>query len=112
MRYLILILLSTLAINTFSESYSKPTIVKGITLGNGYSRIRLASMIDSEGCANQGWYVLDTSTKYGEQALSTLLTAKVSQSKVSVQLHMCIEAGGKSYPKINHLYFCDTQYCT
>ena len=113
MKKLSLFLVFTfISFGVHSESYSPPVTVEGITLGSDYARLKFSEMSSLEDCDNQGWYVLDTSTTYGEQSLSIFMAAKVSSSKVSVQLHECISRGAKSYPKINHVYFCDTQFCS
>lgn len=90
----------------FSESNSNLSTIKAITVGSGYARVRLESMKEAEGCVNtKNWYYLDTVNN--QEMFSTLLAANISGKKLTLQLAGC----QGEYPKISHIYLCDTLVC-
>ncbi|NVJ60823.1 MAG: hypothetical protein HWE27_10545 [Gammaproteobacteria bacterium] len=112
MKQAFAVLIMFLALPAMAASYSAPSTVKGISVGDGYVRIKLDQMKAAEDCADQDWYVLDTTNdKYAEMSLSVILSAKVSQTKLSFQLVGCQTVGSRNYPKINHTYFCEETFC-
>lgn len=96
---------------TFSTAYSYVTTISGISVGENYVRVKLSEMNVVEGCVDQNWYVLDTTNQTQEIFFSSLLSANAANMELSLQLTGCHQAGIRSYPKITHVYLCDTQYC-
>lgn len=102
-----------------AEVYTEPSTVKGITFGAGYVRVKLDAMLSEskydssvEQCITRTFYSFDASTEFGRQAYSALLSAKMAGAKVSLQLNGCYQVGNNIYPKINHVYVCDTLFCS
>ncbi len=92
-------------------TYSEVTTVKALTFNQDGVRVKLESMKSAESCENQNFYYLPTPTNQQNKLISALLTAKASKGKISLQLVGCENMGSYSYPKINHIYFCDTVMC-
>ena len=97
---------------TYGESYSDTAAIKGMTVGEGYSRIKLSSMNSTRVlnaaesiCEKHDYYYLDTSVS--KDMYSALLAANASKQTVSLQLIGC--QGG--YPKISHVYLCERAFC-
>lgn len=108
--FLMVILASGLSVS-HAESYSSVSSVKGLTFYDDGVRIKLESMKEVESCANQNFYYLPTPDEKSNKLVSVLLTAKASGEKLSLQLVGCEQMTGYSYPKVTHIYFCDTVYC-
>lgn len=87
------------------ESYSDASTVKGITVDEGYARIKLDNMKPAEGCEKEGYYYLDTSLY--KEGFSVILAAKAAGQKLSFQLVGC----HGDMAKISHVYFCDKSFC-
>lgn len=111
-------LIITLSSAINAETYTEPATIKGVTLGAGYVRVRLHQML-AEGefspseaeCNAKSYYAIDTSSESGRLFYSTILSAKLTEAKISVQLHGCFQNGSNFYPKINHVYFCENKFC-
>lgn len=97
----------------YAESYSEASTVTALTLGANGIRVKLNKMKSVESCVTQDYYYLDTpdDDRY-DKLVSALMAAKVSQQKLSFQFVGCSQVGSKSYPKISHIYFCDTSFCS
>lgn len=102
-----LIALLLICNQAYGESYSDVTTVKGLSIGTDYVRVQLDSMKQAEGCPSVHYYYLDTSDS--KNIYSALLSAKLSNQQLSLQLTGC-DASGKM-AKISHLYMCDKQFC-
>ena len=96
---------------TLATDYSDVTTINGFSIGQDFVRIKLNEMKVVEGCPDQNWYVLDTTTEGDRVFFSGLLSANAANMELSLQLTGCHQAGIRSYPKITHVYLCDTQYC-
>ena len=107
----ILMITLFLPLLTHAASYSNVTTVKALTLGADGVRVKLDSMKELEGCVNQKYYYLSTPTNQEDKLVSALLTAKISKQKINFQLSGCETMSSYSYPKIRHIYFCDTALC-
>lgn len=90
----------------FTESYSPISTVKGLTIGQGYVRVKLVDMEPAEDCSKTDYYLLDTSVQ--KDGFSAVLAAKASGQKLSFQLKGC----HGDMPKISHIYFCDRAFCS
>lgn len=86
--------------NVYAVTNSSESIVKQITIGDTYARVKLTSMTSMEGCARQDFYYLDLSNGKNAGTLSVILTAKVTQSLIVVQAGGCVA----DYPLITHIY--------
>ena len=96
----------------YSASYSKVASIEALTFSNKGVRVKLTEMSPAEGCANQNWYYLPTPDSSYGQMVSSLIAAKATGEKISLQLLLCEPLGTYSYPKINHIYMCDSEFCS
>lgn len=99
------------SVQSFAESYSVASTIKGITVGSTLVRVYLDTLTGNfESCTSEqkkNAYAFDPSLPGGEFMLSVVLSAKVSQQKLSF-----LSMGCKSdYSKITHVYFCDKAFC-
>lgn len=94
--------------------YTAPSAVKSVSLGDIGVRVKLINMEDvRQPCATHtDWYMLSNSIQYIDKAYSTFLTSKLSSMPVNFQISGCVSYGGRQYPKITHVYFCDTKLCS
>ena len=83
----------------FAETYSELSTVKSITVADDLVRVRLATMVNIEGCSSNNWYAVDLNETYAKEKYSSLLAAKTTQEKVFLQFLQDACHGG--YPKIN-----------
>jgi hypothetical protein len=97
--------------SSHAASYSHISSVKGLTFFADGVRIKLESMKEVESCENQNFYYLPTPDERYNKFVSALLAAKASGEKLSLQLVGCEQVTSYSYPKVTHIYFCDTSYC-
>ncbi|WP_432467884.1 hypothetical protein [Agarivorans sp. Z349TD_8] len=111
-RHLIAIALLSFSSTSIAESYSDPSVITALTFGTDGVRVRLESMKAAESCETQNYYFLHTPDESHDKLISVLLSAKVAQQKVSLQLAGCHQLGANNYPKISHIYFCDTSFCS
>ena len=73
--------------SSYSESYSPVSSIKGLSIGPGYARVRLATMGGGEGCDTPKFYKLDTTAN--KEMFSAILVAKATGKLVSFQLTSC-----------------------
>lgn len=112
-KLVLVILLVVLPLYVNSETfYSAPSIVKSLSLGELGLRVKVENMENpNQNCTNNEWYVLEESSPFFDSAYSTLLTSKVAKLSVNFQIIGCVEDGSRLYPRIRHIYFCDTKLC-
>ncbi|EAQ64327.1 hypothetical protein MED121_04388 [Marinomonas sp. MED121] len=96
----------------FSASYSEVSIVKGVSIGENFVRVKLQNMKSLENCPHQSWYVLDTTADSSKLLYSGILSANAAKTKLSLQITDSHSVGSKTYPKITHVYLCDTAFCS
>lgn len=103
----VLVFLSMFQIGgAYAESYSDVTTIKGITVGGTAARVLMESMKEGveSSCSDQKYYNLDLSKK---EMFSTILAAKMSNTKLSFQLNGC----ENDRPNIAHVYLCEQRFC-
>lgn len=94
-----------------AESYSEVASVDALTFSTYGVRVKLTSMKSVEGCADQNYYFLPTPDDSYDKMVSALIAAKATGEKLSLQLTQCEPLGSNSYPKITHIYMCDSSFC-
>lgn len=110
MKKIILALVAIFLVhNVQAASYTVVTEIKAMTIGDTGVRVKLKTMGKYENCSEDRWYFLDTNTKNFNTMYSGLLSHKASREKVFLQLIGCDSS--KKYPKISHVYLCDTTWC-
>ncbi|KZN60075.1 hypothetical protein N473_25465 [Pseudoalteromonas luteoviolacea CPMOR-1] len=95
--------------NAQAASYTEVSEIKAITIGTEGVRVKLRTMKQYENCSQKDWYFLDTNIKNFDTMYSGLLSHKATKEKIFLQLTGCDSSN--KYPKINHVYLCDTTWC-
>jgi len=97
---------------SLAESYSPISTIKALTFSTTGVRVKLENMTESiEGCSTQNYYYLPTPDQQSDKLVSVLLAAKISGQGIWFQLSGCQDMAQYNYPKISHIYFCDTSWC-
>ena len=101
----LLVLLDTSA--HAETSYSQPSEIVSMTVGETIARVRLAQMSPAGSCSTQNWYALDLTNGAGKEMYAALLSSKSMNKKIYLQLINCYA----NYPKITHVYLCEISSC-
>lgn len=116
MKYMLWVIL-LFAGSTSAEFYTQNLPVTDLSLGgsslSGF-RVKLGTMENTGyDCSISSWYMYPYSASDPNYSAvySTLLASKVSGAKVGIQIVGCVTSGDRTYPKITHVYFCDTPLC-
>ncbi|MGL6159589.1 hypothetical protein [Microbulbifer sp.] len=103
--YLLALLVSLiLPMSSYAAKYSSETVktVRVHTKSGILFRID-GEMVDLDGCGKNSWYRIPPGSNYEKEALSLLLAARMSKSKVSFTIDGC----SGTYPKVTDIYTYD-----
>ena len=71
-----------------------------VNLENGAHFRTVESMVNPDECKSDTWYKFDSSSPYGKEAYSLLLSAQAQNKQISFYLSGCTG----DYPKISYVY--------
>lgn len=106
MKYLTFILL-IISKPLLAVTYTTPDFIHNMTVGRDFARVQMNTMQSAESCSSSQWYLLRFEVPTDQAMYSMLLAARSAKQKVHFQLIGC----DTNYPKIRHVYSCDTSSC-
>jgi hypothetical protein len=100
-RQMILVALMSTSSLSWAEGTTQAGAVTAIQFYEGHTGIliRHTNMMDPDQCGRADWFILPDTHSHFKQAYATLLTANVTNKKISINVSGCLQG----IPQIRHI---------